>query len=75
MAESSRLLMTTDTLYGSVSDDDGVQALYYQFSGEENWHELVLNNGSFTFRFTEDGSKTVNFKVVDKAGESFITAA
>ena len=74
MAENSRRVMTSKELYGSVTDDDGVQALYYQFADDSSWHELVLENGSFKLALKEDGSKAVNFKVVDKAGTEFITS-
>lgn len=87
MSSTTSLAMSTSYLYGSVTDDDGVSALYYQMADsdtaldDDEWEELELTNGAFTITF-EDGAKKLYFKVVDTgettdsdSGTTFISSA
>ncbi len=80
MSEAAPLPFESRSLYGSVTDDDGVLELHYQSAAStsalaaDGWTELPLSNGGFTLDFATDGSKNLYFKVKDSAGTEFISS-
>ena len=87
MSEDHTLPFNTNALYGSVTDDDGVSGLWYQYadsdpaSSDAGWTELTVTNGTFTLNFPEDGTKKLYFKVLDSgatatsaSGTNFISS-
>lgn len=81
MSDEYDVWVKTDTLYGTVSDDDGVTALYVIESesepAETDWTSAtnVYSNGAWEYTVSEDGYKVLWFKVVDSDGGSFISSA
>lgn len=80
MTQAVPLPFESRSLYGSVTDDDGVLELHYQSAASttalaaDGWTELPLSNGGFTLDFATDGSKNLYFKVKDFAGTEFISS-
>lgn len=78
MTSSNPVWHKQNTITGIVSDDDGsVKELYV--SETENLlektsaSENLFKNGSWTYKFEENGSKDLYFKVVDSKGATFIS--
>ncbi|MCH5291949.1 MAG: hypothetical protein J1D88_09390 [Treponema sp.] len=71
-------LKSTNVVYGTVTDDDGVDELYYclRSSAETEfgeWMPLPVSNGSWTATI-DDGAYSIQFKVIDGAGGEFISS-
>ena len=60
----------SDTIYGSITDDDGeVQSLKYSTNDGSSWTPITVSGGSWNLTLP-DGGATILFKVTDaKAGE------
>ena len=64
----------SDTIYGSITDDDGeVQWLKYRTDNGINWNDITVSNGSWNVQLS-DGPATILFKVKDAKGTEFISA-
>nr|MCR5188885.1 hypothetical protein [Treponema sp.] len=70
MTSASPLLLESTTLYGSVTDDDGIATdesgtyISYKTSASDSWHDISVTNGSFTITLV-DGARDLYFKVKD----------
>ena len=65
----------SDTIYGSIIDDDGeVQSLQYSTDNGAHWNDITVSGGSWNLTLS-DGPTTILFKVKDAAGTEFISAA
>ena len=78
MTSSNPVWHKQNTITGIVSDDDGsVKELHVsetESSLEKTSHnENLFKNGSWTYKFEENGSKDLYFKVVDSKGATFIS--
>ncbi len=76
--------LRTPELLGSISDDDGtISKLSIQLvkdnaaliDNDENWKEIELTDGNWTYTIPTEGSYSVYFKVVDAEGSTFVTNA
>lgn len=77
-------LIGNKTIYGSVTDDDGlIKKLEIKEEGT-NWKELTVNNGSFTTivkengvvrDYLEDGNHTILFRITDRNDTVFTVTA
>lgn len=71
-------LRNANIVYGTVTDDDGIEngsaSLFYNTDGGTAWTAITVTNGSWNLTLT-DGEKTLYFKVIDKASTSFVSAA
>jgi hypothetical protein len=84
VAGTSKLKMSS-TVYGTVTDDDGVSNFYYTTksgiaptaSATEDpttgWTTIPLSSGTWNVSSGSDGTTTLYFKVVDAAGTTFTT--
>ncbi|MCX7024092.1 MAG: hypothetical protein NT080_05660 [Spirochaetes bacterium] len=58
-------LKLTNTIYGTVSDDDGVSKIEASLDNL-SWEELVINGGGWSYDAPgDDGTKTLYLKVTD----------
>ena len=65
----------SDTIYGSITDDDGeVRSLQYSTDNGAHWNDITVSGGSWNLTLS-DGPTTILFKVKDAAGTEFISAA
>lgn len=72
MSGSSRILHQQNTVYGTVTDDDGVKAVEISIDGS-NW-ESVYSNGAWEYKLPEsDGEQTILFRVTDAEDTVFIS--
>lgn len=73
MSASSRILHQQDTVYGTVTDDDGVKDVEISVNGGSTWTS-VYSNGAWEYKLPEsDGLQTVLFKVTDVEDSVFIS--
>ncbi len=72
-ANTSNVWLTgTQTMIGSVIDDDGVTSLEYSLGGGA-WTPLTVSNGNFTYNFPNETNYSMKFRVTDGAGNAFET--
>lgn len=72
--DNSSAWLTSKTLRGTITDDDGISSFQISEDGS-SYTTLNLSNGSWDYDITSgDGEgKNVYFKVTDSAGATFIT--
>lgn len=64
----------SDTIYGSITDDDGeVISFQYSTDNSSTWTPITISGGSWNLTLS-DGPKTILFKVTDAKGTEFISA-
>lgn len=74
MSATARILHQQDTVYGTVTDDDGVTSVKVSADGS-NWTE-VYSNGAWEYKLSStDGEQTLWFKVTDSEGTTFVSGA
>lgn len=78
MTSSNPVWHKQNTITGIVSDDDGSVKELYVSETESSLektspNENLFKNGSWTYKFEENGSKDLYFKVVDSKGATFIS--
>lgn len=68
MAANAPVYLTgTNTLYGLVEDDDGVDTLKYKKgSSTTTWTNITVNNGSFSIPNLAEGNGDYYFQVIEK---------
>lgn len=74
--DDSSSWLTTKTLRGTITDDDGIQSFQISEDGT-TYSAVTVTNGSWSYDITSgDGEgKTIYFKVTDTAGTTFTTGA
>ncbi|TFG82894.1 MAG: hypothetical protein E4H20_06730, partial [Spirochaetales bacterium] len=73
LPELSTLKMS-NTVFGSVSDDDGTITAFAISEDGTIWNPVPLSGGTFSYNSSAgDGTKTLYFKVTDKIGKVFAT--
>ncbi len=74
--DGTTTLKMTGTIFGSVSDDDGVPSSVSISTNGTTWVATTYANGSWEYEMPAgDGLKTVYFRVVDSTGKTFSTNA
>ena len=69
-----------ETLYGTVTDDDGVLGLYISEDDGENWSDNLYDGGAWTYEFKKDDNgsidskHTLKFKVIDAEKAEFVSS-
>ena len=70
--DGTTTLKMTNTVYGTVTDDDGVSLFEVSENGS-SW-TTVASDGSWSYSASSgDGTKTLYFRVTDAAGTIFTT--
>ena len=64
-------LKQANVIYGTVSDDDGVNKLEVSSDSGSNWTVIPVSSGAWTYQIAEDGAYTMLFRVTDAAGTLF----
>lgn len=76
MTSSNSIWHKQNTITGIVSDDDGaIKELYVSEQKDIFNGENLFKNGSWTYKFENNGAKDLYFKVVDSQGETFVSKA
>lgn len=73
MLSSNFIMNKAETIYGTVTDDDGVSGFYVSTNGGTDWSSNCYDSGSWTYTFSDDQKYTLTFKVVDAEGTTFIS--
>ncbi len=73
--DSASSWLTSSTLKGTVTDDDGISSFYISEDGS-NYTSVSVSNGSWSYTITSADSDSIPlyFKVIDTTGSTFITA-
>ena len=74
MKSSSYVWNKQETIYGTVSDDDGVSELRISVDGGSSWTDNLYKDGAWEYKFLSDGKDELMFKVVDSEGAVFTSA-
>lgn len=75
MSQANYKMHKSDTLYGTVTDDDGVQSLYISEDDGNTWSGNLYDGGAWTYSFTDNKEYKLKFKVIDASGTEFISAS
>ena len=75
MSSSSYVMNKAETIYGNVTDDDGVSEMYISVDGGMTWSDNIYDGGSWSYTFTKNGKATLAFKVKDAAGKDFVSSS
>lgn len=74
--DGNTILKMTGTIYGTVTDDDGVSQFYVSENPAAWGAPLSLSGGTWSKdSSTGDGAKTIYFRVIDDKGGEFYTDA
>lgn len=74
--DGSTVLKMVNTVFGSVTDDDGSVAKLEISEDGASWTEHPLSGGTFSYDSSAgDGAKTIYFRVTDSKGTVFSTSA
>jgi hypothetical protein len=75
--ENASTIKKALTVHGSVTDDDGVSMVEISEDDGSHWTDIGASSGVFEFNpsNTDDGMKTVMFRITDAAGGVFTTGA
>ncbi|MBQ5876769.1 MAG: hypothetical protein IIW71_03140, partial [Treponema sp.] len=60
-----------ETIYGTVSDDDGISSLKISTDNGTSWSDNLYKDGAWEYTFNSDGKATLMFKVEDAEGTTF----
>ncbi|MBQ0051555.1 MAG: Ig-like domain repeat protein [Treponema sp.] len=71
--EGNDAIISSTSITGTISDDDGITSLEYSVDNGTSWTPVTVSSGSFKIDFTDGGEKNITFKVEDKAGTTFTT--
>lgn len=74
MKSSNYVWNKQETIYGTVSDDDGVSELRISVDGGSSWTDDLYKDGAWEYKFLSDGKDELMFKVVDSEGAVFTSA-
>jgi len=66
-------IISTQTILGTIRDDDGVDTFKYSTDGT-TWTSITITSGSWKIENLPAGQNTIYFQVKDKAGTTFTTA-
>ena len=67
--------LNSNSVTGSITDDDGVEELYISQNGTDWGTPVTLINGiNWSYNGLADGDRTLYFKVVDVAGTTFMSS-
>ena len=75
MSSSSSVWNKQETIYGTITDDDGIKSLYISSDAGQNWGENLYKDGAWEYTFQADGNITLLFKVVDSEGTEFVSTS
>ena len=64
-------LKQANVIYGTVTDDDGVEKLEISTNGGSDWAEIDVSNGAWTYGLEDDGAYTMLFRVTDSESALF----
>ncbi|MBQ5400420.1 MAG: hypothetical protein IIU15_04275, partial [Treponema sp.] len=74
MSDTNPVWCRFDTIYGTVSDDDGaVQSMEYRIGTSGSFTDANLSNGSWSINLGNEGENRVYFRVTDANGGEFIS--
>ncbi|MBQ1832181.1 MAG: hypothetical protein II114_00190 [Treponema sp.] len=73
MSDTVPVWLKSNTIYGNVSDDDGVQSFMYKKNPSDEWIPVELSNGSWTIDVNSEGDNRIYFYVKDIEGTEFIS--
>ena len=73
LEEGSDIIISTQNIMGTISDDDGIAKLEYKDTNANEWQEITVSSGTWKIEGLAAGSHEITFKVTDKAGSSFET--
>jgi len=73
LEEGSDIIISTQNIMGTISDDDGIAKLEYKDTNANEWQEITVSSGTWKIEGLAAGSHGITFKVTDKAGSSFET--
>ena len=80
MASANFKMHKQETLYGTVTDDDGVSALYISEDDGKTWSDNLYDGGAWTYEFQKDDNgsidskHTLKFKVIDAENAEFVSS-
>lgn len=74
MKSSNYVWNKQETIYGTVSDDDGVSELRISVDSGSSWTDNLYKDGAWEYKFLSDGKDELMFKVVDSEGAVFTSA-
>lgn len=60
-----------ETIYGTVSDDDGISSLKISTDNGTSWSDNLYKDGAWEYTFDSDGKAMLMFKVDDAEGTTF----
>lgn len=60
-----------ETIYGTVSDDDGISSLKISTDNGTSWSDNLYKDGAWEYTFDSDGKAMLMFKVEDAEGTTF----
>ena len=75
MSSSSSVWNKQETIYGTVTDDDGIKSLFISSDAGQNWGENLYKDGAWEYTFQSDGNITLLFKVIDSEGTEFVSTS
>ncbi len=73
LEEGSDIIISTQNIMGTISDDDGIAKLEYKDTNANEWQEITVSSGTWKIEGLAAGSHGITFKVTDKTGSSFET--
>ena len=71
MTSSVYIWNKQETIYGTVSDDDGISSLKISTDNGTSWSDNLYKDGAWEYTFDSDGQATLMFEVVDAEGTPF----
>ena len=71
MTSSVYIWNKQETIYGTVSDDDGISSLKISTDNGTSWSDNLYKDGAWEYTFDSDGKAMLMFKVEDAEGTTF----
>ena len=74
MTSSAYIWNKQEIIYGTVSDDDGINELRISVDNGNSWTDNIYKDGAWEYTFSSEGKDVLMFKVTDGAGTVFTSA-
>ena len=74
MTSSVYIWNKQEIIYGTVSDDDGINELRISVDNGNSWTDNIYKDGAWEYTFSSEGKEVLMFKVTDGAGTIFTSA-